>query len=186
MSWQNMAASAIFSNSQALRAIGQSLEFLGMRSFELEKQGKDCILRVMGNEAPNETVEKSFLQLISGVIWGPRDSNNPPSQTGKLVGAFRYSCADIFWLEAQGTSRRGRANAVTNTQKLSQALRVIGEHLDRKKARDYTVSMPGQSVLIVYQTSSGYESRESFTEENLSNLGVSMLALRSGKTRRAM
>lgn len=180
-----MVQSAIFSNSQTLRAIGQSLEFLGVRSFELEKQGKDYILRAIGNGAPNETVEKSFLQLISGVIWGPRDSDNSPPQAGRLVGIFRYSFADIFWLEAQGVLRRGRANTFTDTQKVSQALRIIGDQLDRKKAGNYTVSMPGQSVSLVYQTRSGYESRESFTKEQLSNLGVLMLAVRSGKTRRA-
>ena len=181
-----MVPSAIFSNSQSLRAIGQSLEFLSISSFEVERQRDNFRVRIAGDETANEKQRgRKFFDLIADVVWGACDFDTLPRQAGRLMGPLDYGSADIIRLDTQGALRRGNVNAFTDNRTLSQALRLVGDYLDRKKARAYTVSMAGQSLSLIYQTSKGDESRETFNSENLYKREICLSRLRARKARHA-
>jgi hypothetical protein len=155
---------------------------LGVSSFDLAKDGDDYIVRAMGTKpARGIQFENSFLKRIAEIVWGSADADASSLDRGVVSEPIRYTPADISWLDIQGASRRGKANAMPDAQKLSQVLRVVGDHLQRKKAREFTVSMSGQSVSTFYQTSGSPEQRENFTVDNLYDLGVHMYQRRSNR-----
>ena len=68
-----------------------------------------------------------------------------------------------------------------DAHKLSQVLRVIGDYLDRKEVRAFTVSMSTHSVCVWYATSGGYQYTVSFTVANLYDRAVNMYLQRSSR-----
>ena len=63
-----------------------------------------------------------------------------------------------------------------DTKNLSLGLRVLGDYLDGKEARDFAVSWSTHLVTVSYD-----HKQESFTLENLYDCGVNMYLRRSNR-----
>ena len=165
-------------HSQSLRAIGQSLEVLGIHSFHLAKRDEDYLVRAAAAEATRASaLEKGFLKTIAEIFWRPPVSEKKTAE----IQRFNYTPADIESLDAKGRSNRGRANAVPDAYKLSQALRVIGDHLDWKRARACTVSLTRQFAVVAYETIDGDQHQMTLTVQDLYDLAVHMYLRRSNR-----
>jgi len=161
-----MAVSLTYARS--LRAIGHSLELLCVGCFELEKDREDYLVHVtVGEPARNVGFGRNLVKRVAQMVWGRRYSDKEPSSAGKLGQHLRYTTSDIWHLNEQAKSQRGQANIMPDAHKLSQILRVIGDYLDRKEARAFTISVSTHSVSISHESSVGYQNRESFNVANL-------------------
>lgn len=167
---------------RSLRAIGHSLESMCVSSFELEKYGEDYLVRVTVSEPARKVgFGRNLVKRVTQMVWRRRHSDKEPSSPGKLGQPLRYTPSDIWHLDAQAESQRGQANVMPDAHKLSQVLRVIGDYLDRKEARAFTISMSTHSVSVWYESSAGHQARESFTVPDLYNRAIHMYLQRSNR-----
>ena len=159
---------ATLSYSQSLRVIGQALEVLRINTFTLEKAGGKYIVR---------NWEPSFLESITEKVWGPGDFDkiilNPRGPTEPLI----YTSSDTNRLEVLGQSRRG-SDSGQERHKLSLALRVVGDYLDRHRAVAFDISWVRHSVTVKYQSPADGHKEANFTVQNLHDLGVGMFSRR--------
>ena len=175
-----MKATPPLSYAQSLRVIGAALEVQGISKFDLEKHGENYMLRVVTNQTATEgSFLKKIAQLLRVAI-----SAKKPAEPAAVAQSRRYTSSDIFRLAAEQQSRHGGLNAMPDAYKLAQVLRVVGDHLDRKEACTFTVSVSGHSVSVAYETGSGRQIHENFTTENLYDYAVQMYLRRSKRLER--
>jgi hypothetical protein len=151
------------SYSESLRAIGHSLEVLGVSTFGLEKQGANYIVRATGS-----TTKKKFLNRIAEILKQPRNSNEHLSEP------LCYMPRDILRLAGQQQAQHRKADRMPDAHKLAQILRMVGYYLDRKEARTFSIFVSGHLLMVWYETTGGHQKRDSFTLENLYDLAVHM------------
>jgi hypothetical protein len=163
------------SYAQSLRVIGESLELQGISKFDLEKHGENYMLRVVTNQP---ATGGSFLKKIAQRLLRIDISTKEPADPAAVAQSRCYTPSDIFRLATQQQSRHGGLNVMPDAHKLSQVLRVVGDHLARKEANAFTVSMSGHSLSVTYETGRGFQ-QESFTIENLYDHAVQMYLRRS-------
>jgi hypothetical protein len=168
--------STSLSYAQSLRAIGVSLEVLGISSFNLEKDGEDYIVYVTASEP---TRAKSFGKRIAGILRWSHNSDKKPCDL------LTYTLSDILRLDSEQRLQYTKANLMPDTHKLAQVLRVIGDQLDRKEACAFTISISGTAVSVWYEISGGHQTHESFTVESLYDFAVHMYLRRSKRYERA-
>jgi hypothetical protein len=114
--------------SNALRCIGQALEKSGIEDFDLKYDGGEFRLEC-GDPSP------PYLRLIE----------------------VRYALDDIQSLEREGKAKRGRPCEALNVDSLSELLRTLGAHVDKKRGHLLRIcssdsSLPHGSVKLEYQT----------------------------------
>jgi hypothetical protein len=172
---------APLSYAQSLRVIGESLEVQGISAFDLEKQGENYMLRVIVSQPARAA---SFSKRIAQMVWRFHNSDREPSDPAVRAKFLHYTPSDISRLIIEQKSQHGGVNAMADAHKLSQVLRVIGDHLDRKEAYAFTVSMSGDSLSVAYETGNGHQIHESFTTENLYDHAVHMYLRRSKRLER--
>jgi hypothetical protein len=153
-----------FSYSESLRAIGDSLDVLGISTFYLEKQADNYIVR----PTTGSTTKKTFLKRIAEKLKGSRKPDKQSSQP------LCYTPTDISRVAGDQQWQHRKTNIMPDAHKLAQLLRVVGFHLDRKEASAFTISMSSDLLIVWYETSGGHQQRESFTLENLYDLAVHM------------
>jgi hypothetical protein len=168
------------SYTQSLRAIGESLEAQGIRTFDLEKHGENYMLRVI---ASRPATGGSFLKKIAQLLWRAGNSAREPSDPAVPSQTLCFTPSDITRLVTEQQSRHGGLNVMPDAHKLAQVLRVLGDHLDRKEAYAFRVSVSGDSLSVAYETGSGLQ-QESFTIENLYDHAVQMYLRRSKRLER--
>jgi hypothetical protein len=160
-------------HAKSLRAIGQSLETLGVTTFVLEKRGTNFILHSAGLPDLAELGKK---ESLDEKVW---ESSRNSRRIAKLVradGALAFDASYIAWIDAQGRrKRRKRVSAqVTGTKKLSQLLRTLGRHLDRVEPHEFTISWSPSEVALEYQTAHGNREQETLTPEKLREMTLRM------------
>jgi len=176
-----MKAPPPLSYAQSLRVIGEALETQGIVKFDLEKHGENYILRVVTNQS---ATEGSFLKKIAHRLLRVGISAKEPADPAAVAQSRCFTPSDIFLLATQQQSRHGGLNAMPDAYKLAQVLRVVGDHLDRKEACAFTVSVSGHSLAVAYETGSGHQIHENFTIENLYDRAVRMYLRRSKRLER--
>jgi hypothetical protein len=162
---------ASLSYAQSLRAIGESLEVLGVSAFDLEKDDGNYIVRLTDSKPTRKT---NFVKRIAGKLRGSRKSDKQAT-----TKPLRYTPSDISRLLAEQQSRHGKTNVMADAHKLAQVLRVLGDHLDRKQARVFTLSASSDSVAVWFETNSVQQKRETYTVANLYDMAVHMYLRRS-------
>ena len=175
--------------AQILRAIGQALETLNIKSFELKPIGEEYWIR--GNMAlAGESGSGDAVRLRRRrATWG--DSPNPMSlgnetdrQAEPGVASpvkLRYTSRDVERLEYEGQLRRTDANRVAEAASLSQILRCIGAYLNQKRARLLKLARDGEKIMLEYETSLGSQMKESLAISVLYDLWVRMNLQRAGR-----
>lgn len=175
-----MAASDL-SYSRPLRAIGQALEVLRIDAFDLRTEGDDYVVHSKSKRPSRGNSSRNFLQNLVEKVWGPAEDELKSAGSPPEVETLRYTPSDIAWLEREGQLRRGEPNAMPDTQRTSQVLRVIGDYLDHKHARGFRISWSVPSVAISYQTRDGNRQRDNIQLDTLYDLGVRMYLRRSSR-----
>ena len=93
-----------------------------------------------------------------------------------------YSPSDVERLEREGRNQRAKVHGITDSSRLSQALRVIGTYLAQKYSRMLRVSRRGESFEVHYESSLGSRFSEQFSAADLYDLWVRFYLQRSMRT----
>lgn len=163
---QPLAAPTV-SYTQSLRAIGQALEALRLRSFELRKNATDYMLRV------RITASAGKVKTISAKL------SVDVEHFKKQASDFEIHITNFVMarLDAEGRSRRGKTVGPP-TANFSLSLRVLGNFLDEKRAVTFLISWSPHSVVVQYQTPNGTHRVRDFTTKNLYDRAVHKLGIR--------
>ena len=154
--------------AHTLRAIGQALETLDLGDFSVEPAGD-------GYHVTGATVTKNpGLVRNTGSARGARD----PSVRVTPID-LNYSQGDVRRLEREGQTQRVETHGMTDSSRLSQALRAIGFYLTQKYSRMVRLSRRGESFEVIYESSLGSRYSEYFTAADLYNLWVRFYLQRS-------
>jgi hypothetical protein len=166
-------AAVTLSYAQALRVIGQDLVPLGIKSFELAKSGNDyTVWMEHGEFALDPSARKSFFGKVTEKILGRADADR------ETPNRLYFNSADIFLANVERASNRRASDSLKDLRDLSFVLRVLGDYLDRKAPREFTISWSMDSIKIRYD-----QKEESFTSQNLYDFGISMYLRRSDRCR---
>lgn len=168
-------------HAKSLRAIGQSLEMLRLRAFELEKQGDFYIVR---SESLTENHEWILRNNLAKQI---SESQVPDPESIDLTAGDGWLCygpLDIARLNARELKKRdnGGFEQTCETDKLAQLLGTLGEHLDNKNATAFEISWTADSVSVEYQTPNGVRERKDFTPGKLQQLALYSRFQRSNRS----
>jgi hypothetical protein len=160
-------------HAKALRAIGQSLESIGVVAFVMEKNGRNYIVR---SDSLPEISELSHKQSLSEKVWDSAVSARKATHLIRDDGTLQYDPAYVSWLDAQGRKkRRKRLSAqATGSMKFSQLLRTVGRHIDRLEPHAFTVSWTRDSVTIDYDLGDGQKLSEIIPVDKVRELTVRM------------
>lgn len=167
-----MAAETL-SYAQSLRVIGQDLQGLGIGSFELDKSGDQFMVRMSSDEPAPRSRKFTFLDRVVGRSRGSETSAR------RIANPIQFSRSKILWSDNENRLKRSEANAMPDARNLSLVLRVVGDYLDRKGIGDFAILWSRDSVKVSYG-----KKVESFTIQDLYDLGVRMYLRRSNRLRK--
>jgi len=157
-------------HAKSLRAIGQSLESLGVIAFVMHKNGRSYVVRSADLRKISETAIKASTPTVLEV-------SSPSSMRARSFqedGSVRYDPSYVSWLDAQGRRRRRRRFSAqsTGTARLSQLLRTLGKHLDQLEPHSFNICWSQDGVCLDYESGDGQRYQEIFTLEKLRDLTV--------------
>ena len=157
-------------HSKFLRAIGDSLQFLGVANFVLEKAGSSFVVRSAEPVDPAKLVKPN----VSERVWETQTSSRRHAKLFREDGALHYEDSYISWLDAQGKRKRRKRFSVqaSGTKNLPQLLRTLGRHLDRVEPHAFRVSWGEKEVHIDYQLADGTRGQEILSIAKLRELTV--------------
>src|SRR5262245_43382008 len=154
-------AAATLSYSQALRAIGQNLTPLGAGGFELVKWGNDYVVWL--------SAKKTFFNKFVEKIFGSADPEK------KNPEHLYFSDLDILTWEIEQQKKRSTGSP-TDSRDFSCVCRVVVNYLDSKRALEFTISVDADAIKVRYD-----RQEESFTSQDLYDLGIQMYLKRSSR-----
>jgi hypothetical protein len=161
------------SYAQSLRVIGQDLDAFGVDGFELEKWPDGYIVWPKDFEFIRKpSAEKGFFAKIIRKFLGQEDPQK------EIPNRLYFTPADLVWADIQRELNRKAAAGPSDRRDLSFVLRVLGDYLDRKNAGQFTISRSKNSITVKYD-----QKQETFTSENLYDLGIHMYLKRSTRAR---
>jgi hypothetical protein len=163
-------AAITLSHSQALRVIGQNLVSISCDSFDLITAGDDYIVTRHDFDPPRSIPSsKTFLnQWLIKTFRRPKDEQKVPTR-------LRFRRSEILISNFQRQAER-RIGSPTDVRDLSFVLRVLGDYLDKKLAREFSISWSPHLITVRYN---GKE--ELFTRDNVYDFGISMYLKRSNR-----
>lgn len=164
-----------------LRVIGQELENLGLKTFNLECTGEAYLVWSPPGIADDESqalsrLGKSSLQKLWKNKSQPRSHGHegfarPCSEPTKR---YRYSLRDIERMEHESRSQRRRKPVNTDGHSLSQLLRTAGAVVGQRQERLLAIAWQDSSISIVVETTQGKRQIDVFRSDNLYDLWVRM------------
>jgi hypothetical protein len=175
--------------AQLLRAIGQALETLSVRSFELAPEGEDFVVHgtvplIAVNPLPNP-VNKHTLRVVWGSATDAENVDATQSRTAQpetlTAVDLHYTVQDIERLEYEGQARRQNPHRLADATSLSQVLRCMGAYLNQKCARLLKLAREDDVLTLEYETSLGSFMKESFSASGLYDLWVRMYLQRADR-----
>ena len=167
-------------HAKSLRAIGQSLEALGVVAFVMQKDGRNYVVRADSFPHLATVADKKNL---SEKIWDLPSLAKKTSELLKENGSLSFLPTYVSWLDAQGRKKRRKRQSAqaSGTMKLSQLLRTVGRHLDRLEPHAFTISWSATGATIHYELADGQQISEALSLEKLREL---TLRMRFQRTRR--
>ena len=172
-----------------LRVIGQDLETLRLKAFNLECVGDAYLVWSPAGTADAEDhlaarVSKNRLQKLWKKKAQPRWHGHeerftlPSSLSTKR---YRYSCRDIERMEYESRSRRRRKTSITDGHRLSQLLRTVGAVVGQRRERLLGISWQDFSISVVVETAQGQRQIDVFRPDNVYDLWVRMYLRRDNR-----
>jgi hypothetical protein len=163
-------AAITLSHSQALRVIGQNLVSISCDSFDLITAGDDYIVTWYDSGPPASTAStKTFLNQLLGNRF--RQAKRERTASSQLY----FSRSEILISNLERQAKR-RAGSPTDVRDLSFVLRVLGDYLDKKSVREFSISWSPQLITVQH-----HGKQELFTRENVYDFGISMYLKRSNR-----
>jgi hypothetical protein len=146
-------------HAKSLRAIGQSLESLGIVAFVMKKDGRNYLVR---SDSLPDISQLDRKKDLTEKVWDGTSSNSRHTRLLGSDGSLRYEPPYVSWLDAQGRKkRRKRLSAqATGTMKVSQLLRTVGKHLDRLEPHAFSIQWDHENVIVEYQLPNGDVAQE--------------------------
>src|SRR5215475_15914915 len=142
-------------HAKFLSAIGQYLEILRLRAFELEKQGDFYIVR-------SELLTEAHERILKNHLAEQGESTHLTVGDGWLsYGPLGSAPLNVRELEKRDN------HGFEQTDKLAQLLSTVGDHLDSKKTTAFKISWASDSVSVDYETPTGVGERREFTIKKL-------------------
>jgi hypothetical protein len=165
-------------HEKSFRAIGQSLETLGVVAFVIKINGRNYIVR---SDALPDLAQLEHSTNLSEKVWESRASSGRGSRVLRADGSLIYDPSYVSWLDAQGKkTRRKRASAqASGTITFAQLLRTLGSHIDRLEPHAFTISWQKNGVTIDYELSDGQKFTEVLTLKKLRELTMEVRVRRA-------
>src|SRR5215510_11120250 len=157
--------------SQSLRVIGQSLDRVRPGGFQLTREGDSFMVRT---NADGSSTKNNFAKSILKKLWRS-------SPAGERESSLRFDPQEVSRLETREKTKRGESSSVPDSQTIAQALRVVGDYLDHKQPRSFTLDWTPGSVSVRYEAKNGRTDEETFNVSDLYDLAVHMYLHRSGR-----
>jgi len=145
-----------------LRAIGQGLENLDVRSFQLEVSGSHYI--VSGScRKPQSMRFPIHKKLFFGLIQKSTLKESSPLSIF-YFSQLRFTRSDLELLDRKGKVLRSDLSSHANFYSTSNFLRMVGSYLDHKGGRLLKLSSYRRILSLWYLNGAGIEVREIFTK----------------------
>ena len=143
------------SYSQSLRVVGQFLETLKPKDFEIQllEDGVAVRMRVVEVIVPPPPSKSKF---------SFRAPAPAPTRTEEKTTERRYSIQEIEDLDREGQAKRVDADAPTDFYSLSQMLRTVGSYVDHRHLRLLSLSWDGARLVLQLEGTD----KQSRTEEH--------------------
>jgi hypothetical protein len=159
-----MKSKATVNYQNVLRAIGQGLEALEVKSFDLEVSDNHYVVRgectkPMLSDTPKSNLKKSFLRLVLAVSKKrtARAAESPPFHFTGL----RFTRTDIELLDRKGqVLQTNFETSAPNPHRLSQILRTVGAYLDQDECRLVKISWRDGFLTLWHINRHGVESKD--------------------------
>ncbi len=158
-------------HAKSLRAIGQSLESLGVIAFVMEKSGRTYIVR---SDSLPDVSQLDLKKDLTEKVWDAVGAGSRHTRLLDTEGSLRYDPPYVSWLDAQGRKKRRRrlSAQATGTMKVSQLLRTVGKHLDRFEPHAFSIQWTSEKVVVDYELPDGQIAREILSVDKLRELTV--------------
>jgi hypothetical protein len=170
-----------------LRVIGQELENLPLKIFNLECTGEAYLVWSPGSLAdtgghPLSRLGKNRLQKL----WKNRPQLRGQAEafilpSSQLTRRYRYSLRDIERMEYQSRSQRSRKPSPADGHGLSQLLRTVGAMVVQRRERLLAISWQEVTISIVVETAQGQRQIDVFRPDNLYDIWVRMYLRRDNR-----
>jgi hypothetical protein len=172
-----------------LRAIGQDLENLHLRTFNLEYTGDAYLVWIKSddqteNSNPLFRISKNRLQKLWRNKIPPRTLGHEESfalsatQMGKRL---RYSVQELDRIEREQRARRRQQSGNADGHSLSQLLRTVGDVVGQKGERLLGIAWQELSIGVVVETPQGRKEIDVYRPDNLYDLWVRMYLRRDSR-----
>lgn len=158
-------------HAKSLRAIGQSLEALGVIAFVMEKNGRNYIVR---SDSLPDIAQFELKKDLTEKVWNTAGGTRRRASLIGEDGSLHYDPSYVSWLDAQGRKKRRRrfSAQATGTMKVSQLLRTLGKHLDRVEPHAFSIRWTKDAVLVDYELGDGQTINEILSVDKLRELTV--------------
>jgi hypothetical protein len=143
------------SYAQTLRLIGQDLQELPLKKFELEVDKAVFIVRgeiVVSESEPKASAPQPKAGFFPG-LWKPKTISPEPRAQIQAIER-RYTAADLERFAKEGSSH-STSDDKPDFYKPGEFLRVIGSYLDKKRGRLLKLCKDDQEVTLHYQAIDG-------------------------------
>jgi len=140
------------SYSQILRVIGQFLEKVKPKDFDVELFDHEVVIRFSVVET---------IPPLRGKFGGLLGS--APAKTQESTSKRRYSMQEIEELDHEGQTKRANANVNADFYLLSQTLRTVGTYVDHRNLRLLRFSWDGSRLILQVAGSDGQTKTEEHT-----------------------
>jgi hypothetical protein len=160
-------------HGKSLRAIGQSLESLGIVAFVMQKNGLNYVVH---SDALPDVSALNLKESLSEKVWDSPISSRKAVKLLEVDNALHYAPNYVSWLDAQGRKRRRKrfSTQATGSMKASQLLRTVGRHIDRLEPHAFIISWSRDAVTIDYELADGQRLREVLSMTKLRELTLRM------------
>ena len=155
-------------HARALRAIGRDLTELYPEKIEIERQGKDFVVRGTCARSRLETEppkpgRKSLKEILAQDIttWAPEAKSDIASFTRT------YDAEDIARIDAIGNRRRTGGEKIPDIHSLGETLRTVGRVLESEGGRLVKIVKDRREVALEYVNGDG-----KYCKQELSSLDL--------------
>jgi hypothetical protein len=153
-------------HTRSLRAIGETIEELGLDAFEIEQDGQNYRLRSAALSDRSISIGRKKNALRSSEL---ESSTLDIARLKKKDGSLEYRPVHISRLDSQSRHKRRQHFSEQNARahQTAQLLRTLGRHLDGVEARGLRLSWSAQVVTVEYRRGDGQQMKERFSIDKL-------------------
>jgi hypothetical protein len=153
-------------HTRSLRAIGETIEELGLDTFEIEQDGQNYRLRSAALPDRSITAGRKKAALQSSEL---ESSTLDITQLKTKDGSLEYRPVHISRLDSQSRHKRRQHVSGQNAHahQTAQLLRSLGRHLDGVEAQGLRLSWSAQVVTVEYRRGDGQQMKEQFSIDKL-------------------